>query len=248
VRYISKNINSKAIPLLNNWNRLREQAGQKLSYDDFNDKPLLNDLLREEQGGICCYCQQRISHYQAPNVEGSHNEHFVPQKGNSNVQTEYRNIYACCNYSKGMKKSQQHCGEAKQDNIIYDFIKWIGCSTHFKYNTLGEIIPQGSYNTMAEFEDNKALLTCRQKEVLRAIKVLNLNQESLKLERKKDQTALLAILTKLTQEQIQAKIREFNKEKPYKRFVDMLLYYMKQKNNSIYNIRTCLSNIESVVD
>ncbi|GAB6010639.1 HNH endonuclease family protein [Viscerimonas tarda] len=233
MRYISKNINSPAFTLLNDWNKLRKKKGQKLSYIDFDNKPLLNDILREEQGGICCYCQQKISHFQGDNKEGSHNEHLFPEKGKNNPkedrQTDYFNLYACCNYSKGMKKNQQHCGEAKHDEVIYEFIKCVDCNTHFKYNSLGDIIPQGIYNTIDEFERNKTLLTFKQKEVLRAIKILNLNQSSLVEERKKDLTALLTMLTKLTKQQVQAKMQVFN-QKPYKyRFVDMLLYYMKQK-------------------
>ncbi|GHT03610.1 hypothetical protein FACS189440_06560 [Bacteroidia bacterium] len=228
MRYIHKNINSKAFSLLNSWNRLRKQAEQKLSYNDFNSKSLLNEILREEQGGICCYCQQRISHFQGANIEGSHNEHLLPQTSYVDIQTEYRNLFACCNYSQGMKKTQQHCGEAKHDDVIYDFIKWVDCNTQFKYNSLGEITPQGSYNTIDEFNKNETHLTSKQKEALKAIKILNLNQNSLVDERRKDQTALFAILTKLTKQQVQAQIQVFN-QKPYQRFVDMLLYYMKQK-------------------
>jgi uncharacterized protein (TIGR02646 family) len=233
VRYIHNNINSPAVALLNDWNKLRKQVGQKLSYNDFNNKPLLNDILREEQGGICCYCQQKINHYQGTNIESSHNEHLFPEKGKNNTkkerQTEYVNLYACCNYSKGMKKSQQHCGEAKHDEVIYEFVKWVDCNTHFKYNSKGEITPQGSYNTLDEFEANESNLTFKQKEALNAIKILNLNQSSLVQKRKKEQTVLFEILTKLTKSQVKEKIQEFNNERPYKQFVDMLLYYMKQK-------------------
>jgi uncharacterized protein (TIGR02646 family) len=232
MRYIRKNIYSDAAMLLNNWTKLRKQAKQALIYDDFNEKKKLNEFLREEQRGICCYCQQKISHYQGDNNEGSHNEHLLPQNGKNakpDIQTQYTNIFACCNYSKGVKKSQQHCGEAKHDEIIYDFIKWIDCSSHFKYNTLGEIIPHGSYLTMAEFEKNIAKLTSKQQEALKAIQVLNLNQDSLKIERKKDQTKMFCLLNQLTKQQIQAKIQIFNKQKHYIRFIDMLLYYMKQK-------------------
>jgi uncharacterized protein (TIGR02646 family) len=232
MRFIGKNIYANAATLLNDWNQLRKQANQALVYDDFNNKTKLNEFLREEQGDICCYCQQKISHYQGNNNEGSHNEHLLPQNGKHarlDLQTQHRNIYACCNYSKGTQKSQQYCGEAKHDEIVYDFLKWVDCSSQFKYNTLGEITPQGSYYTMAEFEVNVAKLTPKQQEALKTIQILNLNQDSLKIERKKDQTQMIHLLNKLTKQQIQEKIQIFNSQKPYMRFIDMLLYYMKQK-------------------
>lgn len=232
MRHIKKNKNSEAIVLLNDWKEERKQAGQNLLYDDFNKKTELNEILRTEQGGICCYCQQRITHYQENNDEGSHNEHLIPQNGpdgQPELQAEYANLYACCNYSKGREKNKQHCGEAKGDNVIANFIQHINCDKNFKYNTLGEILPQGSFKTLSEFEKNQSLLTDKQQEALKTIKILNLNQHSLTEERKKDQTGLFQMLNRLTKQQVTAKIQIFNTQKPHTRFIDMLLYYMKQK-------------------
>ena len=229
MRYIRKNINSEAYKLLEDWNKLQRKAGLNLTYSSFRDKKKLNDLLIEEQGRICCYCQQKITELKITKTIGdSHNEHLIPQSKRENLQTNHGNIFACCSFSSGFPERLQHCGEAKKEKLIYDFIKWVDCNHHFKYNIKGEIMPEGCYQSFKEFDDNKETLGFKQKKALEAITILNLNQTSLRKEREKDITALIKILNKLSVEQVQAKIEEF-KLKPYRRFIDMLLYYMKQK-------------------
>jgi uncharacterized protein (TIGR02646 family) len=229
MRYIHKNINSEAHKLLEDWNKLRRLANQKLVYDDFNKKKDLNDLLIEEQGGICCYCQQKITELKRTKTTGdSHNEHLLPQSVRDDLQTNHGNIFACCCFSIGFSKNLQYCEAAKKENLIYEFIKWIDCNQHFKYNIEGEIMPEGCYHSFKKFEDNEKSLNFKQKKALEAIVILNLNQISLKEERKKDITKLIKIINHLSLEEVQIKMKEFN-IKPYMRFIDMLLYYMKQK-------------------
>lgn len=229
MRYIHKTINSEAHKLLEDWNKNQRKAGLKLTYRDFRDKVKLNELLREEQGGICCYCQQKITKLKQTKDSGdSHNEHLVPQSLDENRQTNHGNIFACCCFSCGCSEKLQYCGEAKGEKQIYDFIKWVDCSSHFKYNIDGEIMPEGSYTSFQEFENKKDLLNFKQTQALETIKTLNLNQISLKEERRKDVTILIKMLNKITVDQTQLKMKEFN-TKPYKRFIDMLLYYMKKK-------------------
>lgn len=229
MRYIHKNINSEAHKLLEDWNKIQRAAGLSLTYDTFNDKKKLNDLLIEEQGGICCYCQQKITELKRTKNSGdSHNEHLVPQSVNEGLQTNHGNIFACCCFSSGYPVELQYCGEAKKNNEIYGFIKWIDCASHFKYSIDGEIMPEGIYRSLEEFKNHMEALDVKQRKALEAIITLNLNQISLKDERKKDIMALIKMLNKLTFDQVQQKINEFN-NKPYQRFIDMLLYYMKQK-------------------
>jgi uncharacterized protein (TIGR02646 family) len=233
MRYIKKDIHhSGAAALLDSWKKERKRANQNLLYDEFDNKEKLNEILREEQGGICCYCQQKIIHYHGNNNGGSHNEHLIPQNGEhgrEDIQTEYTNLYACCNYSKGREERNQHCGEAKRDKIIANFIQRKNCNKYFKYNSLGEIIPQGPFKTLLEFEENQSSLTADQRDALKAIKTLNLNQTGLVEERKKDQTMLFKILNQLTKQQIAAKIQLFNTQKPYIRFIDMYLILYESK-------------------
>lgn len=231
MRYIKKNtVSSPAASLLNNWCRTRINAGQDTLYVNFDSKEELNDILREEQGEICCYCQKRISHFQRDNREGSHNEHFIPENGEHGsveLQTDYLNIYACCNYSKGREKDKQHCGEAKSEKSIDGFIKQVDCHTFFQYNTLGEILPKGPYQRWSDFELNYQVLTPLQQKAFNTLKILNLNQQELVCERKQIQTSLFKMLNNRTRQQVQAKISVLNTSKPFVPFIDMLLYYMK---------------------
>lgn len=231
MKYITKNIYSDAAKLLNDWNKLRLKADQSLAYDQFEHKRQLNEYLIEEQGNICCYCQQRITKIRIGKTGDCHNEHLLPQNGlhaRKDKQTDYGNIFACCCYSSGFPKHLQHCGESKGDELIYDFIKWVNCSSCFKYNTLGEITPNGKHNSMQEYRDNEATLPANEKLALSTIDVLKLNQKSLKDERKKDITMLIKALNNLTFDEVQEKINEVH-TRPYPRFVNMLLYYMEKK-------------------
>ncbi|WP_446785879.1 retron system putative HNH endonuclease [Macellibacteroides fermentans] len=229
MRYIHKNINSKGHKLLEDWNRLRRIANQKLVYNDFDKKKELNNLLIEEQGGICCYCQQRITELKITKTIGdAHNEHLIPQSAREDLQTNHGNLFACCCFSAGFPKNLQHCGEAKKNELIYEFIKWVDCDRYFKYNILGEITPVGPYQSYKDFVDNEVLLDTKQKKALEAIKVLNLNQSSLQEERRKDIIALIKIIDPLTVEDVRFKMEEFN-SMPYIRFIDTILYYMRKK-------------------
>lgn len=229
MRYIEK----KECPdIIKEWIRLRNSANQSLSYSDFDHIKKLNDILREEQKHICCYCQQIITHHNKPFKGGSHNEHFIPQKGangNSSLEMEYTNIFASCNYSKGSGKRHQHCGEAKDDKIIRNFLADKDCASYFKYNIFGEILPAGDYVRYEEYLENENELSELQKEVLRAIKVLNLNCSYLVEERKKVSYSLMKVINKIPKEKIKTKIVEFNNADRFYRFIDMLLFFMRKK-------------------
>nr|WP_321377910.1 retron system putative HNH endonuclease [uncultured Bacteroides sp.] len=232
MRYIKKRVGSEAAELLKTWIKRRKAAGQNLLYVDFDKKKELNDNLRSEQKGICCYCQQKITHYQGDNNGGSHNEHLIPENGEygrQDLQVVHHNLYASCNYSKGKCKGDQHCGEAKHDKLIAAFIKRIDCDKYFKYNVIGEILPSGPYNSHQEYEEHYGDLTNDQRDAYDTIQTLNLNHESIKQLRKGDQKELFKILGGKTREQVRTYIQTINTKDQYPRFIDMLLYYMKQK-------------------
>ncbi len=71
-------------------------------------KEILKQSLMEEQGWICCYCQQRITD------ETSHIEHFRPQSKFPMEALDYENMLCSC--QKRMKKGEPlYCGNAKDD-------------------------------------------------------------------------------------------------------------------------------------
>ena len=199
---------------------------------EFDYKPRLNSDLREDQHHICCYCQQILTHFQGDKNGGSHNEHLIPENGpNANfaLQLDYDNIFACCISSVGFQKQQQHCGEAKKAKSIRGVVQEINCSSLFKYNNLGEIIPNGDFDLYENYKINKANLPEDQCEVLNVIETLNLNCTYLVNERKKVQTTLIKVLNMVPKERVEQQIVAFEQEPHFRRFIDMLLYYMRQK-------------------
>lgn len=184
MRYIPK---GQEPDIIKDFKTIQHSAGLPATYKIFRDKPLLNEILRNEQHKICCYCQRRIDHYQGNKNAGAHNEHLYPQSkdpGDGSVDLDYNNIFACCIASKGQKEKSQHCGEAKGEKVITGFIRDPKCQDRFKYNLIGEILPNGSYDNWSEYIFNYTQLSQDQKELVEEIKVLNLNCNSLVEERK----------------------------------------------------------------
>lgn len=200
MRYIDKRPSPHYIV---DWKAARTAAGQNLAYNDFDHKRQLNDDLREDQHNICCYCQQKITHFQGSNIGGSHNEHLVPENGdfgNFALQVDYNNLFACCNTTVGMgkkEKHKRHCGDAKGDLLIRGFIQETTCSRYFKYNNLGEIIPNGSYPSFKEYQANRNALPKDESEALDTLEVLNLNSVTMVNDRKKDFDKLFRVMVRL---------------------------------------------------
>jgi len=229
MRYIQKRRTPSYIA---SWIALRNSAGQKIIYEEFDQKPKLNSDLCDDQHHICCYCQQILTHFQGDKNGGSHNEHLIPENGpNANfaLQMDYDNLFACCISSVGLQKKQQHCGESKKARLIRGVIQEVNCSSLFKYNSLGEIIPNGAFDSFEDYKGDKANLPKNQFEVLELIETLNLNCSYLVNERKKDQTALIKVLNQIPKARVEQQIQAFEQEPHFRRFIDMLLYYMRQK-------------------
>lgn len=174
--------------IIKDFQRIQQSAGLPATYELFREKSLLNEILRREQHNICCYCQRRIDHYQGNKKTGAHNEHLYPQSkdpGDGSVDLEYNNIFACCIASQGQKEKSQHCGEAKGEKVIIGSITNPQCQDRFKYNLIGEILPNGSYDDWSEYISNYSQLSKDLKNLVDEIRVLNLNCNSLVDERKK---------------------------------------------------------------
>jgi uncharacterized protein (TIGR02646 family) len=211
----------------------RINAGQVVSYDDFGYKNDLNDVLREEQKHICCYCQQRVSIFRT----NCHNEHLLPQHGQNarpDLQMEYTNIFASCSYSKGNKPKSQYCGEAKGNDPIHHFLALTECSTYFRYSVLGEILPNSHvYRTFEEFKNNLDLLDDRTKLAFNAIKILNLNVKHLMTEGKKIMDKMFRILNVVPIERLNNFAAHSSITAKHFIFVDMLLYFVNIKLDKI---------------
>lgn len=236
MRTIQKSKKSTALALLESEKKKMQESGISVLYDNFNPKKELNDYLRQEQHGVCCYCQRRITHHNKPNEDGSHNEHFYPENGingREDLQLDYNNLFACCNTTKDFEEKLKHCGDAKHDTLLDpNFLLDSSCSTLFKYNHDGEMTPTGPYRTYAEFLDNEPNLTHSQQSILYAIKVLNLNVNSLKEMRLGIQSDTFKFMIGKTAAQLQHKIAVLNVPSPdedYVPMVDFVIFLLKER-------------------
>lgn len=214
------------------WKNAQQEAGLPLGYRDFRDKARLNSVLRFVQHGICCYCEKRIDHFQGSKNTGAHNEHLVPEKGPHGVfakQMDYENLYACCIESQGKAKMSCHCGEHKKDEVIFPFVQMQNCRQYFRYNVLGEIIPNGEYPNWKMYLDHISLLTGRIREAALTIKTLNLNCNSLVNDRRVVLEILMSWASKQDTISIKNKMTEMESRHLYPEFIDMQLYFLARK-------------------
>lgn len=91
------------------------------THSDYNNYPHKDDLRQAlvlEQGGICCYCMQRIR----PNSDDMKIEHWHSQSPNKypNKQLDYANLLGACKGGEGQgtPHKQQHCDTRKSDSDL----------------------------------------------------------------------------------------------------------------------------------
>lgn len=227
MRYIPK---GEEPGMIKDFKAIQQLAGLPATYDVFRDKSLLNHILRNEQRNICCYCQRRIDHYQGDKNTGAHNEHLYPQSkdtGDGSIDLEYKNIFACCIASKGKKKQSQHCGEAKGKNVIIGSITDTHCQDRFKYNLIGEILPNGSYDDWSEYVANYNQLSQDLKNLVDEIKVLNLNCNSLVEERKNVIEDIVLWVTNSKREEVIRKLQSWETSNEFPIFYSTLQYILR---------------------
>jgi uncharacterized protein (TIGR02646 family) len=82
---------------------------QFADYDNYEEKDDLRASLVAEQGGICCYCMQRIG----PTEARMKIEHWLCQDANEGKQLEYRNLLGACLGGMGKPRKLQHCDTFK---------------------------------------------------------------------------------------------------------------------------------------
>lgn len=100
-------------------------------------KQSLKTALMQEQGWLCCYCEQRITE------DNSHIEHIKPQSLDSSAALDYQNIVCSCQ-NQLEKGGTRHCGHKKGD--WYDSALFISpldptCESRFTYTWDGHVYP-----------------------------------------------------------------------------------------------------------
>lgn len=138
--------------------------------------------LVEEQGYICCYCQQYIDVFPNTIIE-----HFLPRngKGYDHLSLEYTNLLASCDGGqgerslrddKGRKKNKKypvHCDASKENEKIGISPLREDCERFFLYDDDGNIFPKDS----DELSDDYLMAE-------ETIRILNLNNNVLSQLRK----------------------------------------------------------------
>lgn len=163
---------------------------EPLLYAEFNKTGMLKSILCKEQHNVCCYCQRPVKGFR---IEHSYPENGPDKAKSEMMQLEYSNLFASCIDSQGQPKNLQYCDVAKGNKIIREFIKEEKCQTYFHYLLTGEIIPNGRFHTLKEYQESTTL-TQDEKDSLHAINILNLNCHTLVEERKTCLNELFALL------------------------------------------------------
>lgn len=117
------------------WKGLANENWQP-SYDDLRnpEKTIVKNALMEEQGYICCYCEQEL-------IEtDSHIEHLLPQDSYPEKALDFSNMLRSCQ-DKLKKGEPRHCGNLKGDDELPISPLDEDCERYFKYTYDGYIEP-----------------------------------------------------------------------------------------------------------
>ncbi len=104
------------------------------------EKVIVHQALLNEQGYICCYCEQRL------NKTTSHIEHFRPRETYPDLTLIYNNFLCSCPGWKQGKSTdpQEHCGASKanwfDEKLMVSPLN-PDCEKYFQYTAIGEIRP-----------------------------------------------------------------------------------------------------------
>jgi uncharacterized protein (TIGR02646 family) len=98
------------------------------------EKAIVKMALMEEQGYICCYCEQELI------ATDSHIEHFLPQDSYPEKALDFSNMLCSC--QNQIKKGEpRHCGNLKGDDKLSISPLDEDCERYFKYTYDGYIEP-----------------------------------------------------------------------------------------------------------
>lgn len=132
MKYIKKGKEPKE---LTEWKGLANDNWQP-SYNDLRnpEKSIVKTALMEEQGYICCYCEQELM------ATDSHIEHFLPQESYPEKALDFSNLLCSCQ-DKIKKGKPRHCGNLKADDELSISPLDEACEKYFKYSYDGYIEP-----------------------------------------------------------------------------------------------------------
>lgn len=188
-------------------------------YDGYKGMDDLRKSLVDEQGGICCYCMQRIQ----PTAERMKVEHWHCQSRYEAEQLNYGNLLGACLGGDGQPGRLQHCDTKKGDNDlsrnpanpahrIESFVRFLGDGTI--------VSPDSDFDA----EMNQ---------------VLNLNRDRLRENRKSVLDTFIRSLAnrtgKFTKTELQKMIADWNGNAGGARreYCHVVVYYLTKKLRSL---------------
>lgn len=220
MKYIKKGTEPKSLTAIKKLKELKlKPKFENLPPSVIQD--ILQSLLKE-QGHLCCFCTNEITEMTAQII------HFLPEEYFNAEQLDYNNMYLCGECQQGASRDE-YCGLIGKAELIPKYIADPRCEGLFRYNTLGEILPSGTFRTVRKCQDNIRKLTPRQQMLLTTIEVLNLNNSRLKDLRKAIMHQVNQIAKKIGRnkaKQAIARYQEKDKTGKYKRFAPVVIYYL----------------------
>lgn len=164
MEYINKSVNEpkKLVKFRRKYKldeKIKKNKKIEFCHLDQTIKEYLRNILLEDQGFICCYCQKRIPEKILPQ---SKIEHFLCQEDNKNKVFDFRNLFIACNGKIGKVET---CDTAKGASVLESIdLLDSNLSNYFKYTKTGII-----YSSIAPIDND--------------IDILNLNDQNLKKDR-----------------------------------------------------------------
>ena len=216
---------------------LQKSANLHPSYKDLRNPYVkdLDDLLYEQQKGLCCYCMQVLP----TDTRKRTREHFLPESKFKQDEVNYYNLYLACTEKDGTNAG--HCDKTKGDILISKYIGHSNCEDFFKYNEEGEILPKKlGYEEWEKFKQSSKVdifeTSPETAEILATISILKLNAKGLKQKRENFIKNFKSVLNLISTEQdclnLINKYKNSNYQNP-KVFAGVAIYFLKERLKQI---------------
>ncbi|MFM6396449.1 retron system putative HNH endonuclease, partial [Planktothrix sp.] len=164
---------------------LKYRQTANATYEDYRPKDPLKKALLTEQGYICCYCMKRISE------ENMEIEHFTPQSVNPKLQLDYRNLLGSCQGNRGKPKQIEHCNARKGDK------EHCNARKRDEKTTLNPADPQRNCENFIKYGSSGNIYSDDPTIDHELDNILNLNYQTLKINRKKVLETIINELNKM---------------------------------------------------
>ena len=96
-------------------------------------KAMVHAALLQEQGRVCCYCEQAIA------LDTSHIEHLIPRSsGDGAADVDFQNMLASC---QRQRAGALHCGQFRGNRPFPVQPTLLDCAVYFDFGSNGAIGP-----------------------------------------------------------------------------------------------------------